>query len=331
MDDASSPGALRKPDPGVTFGLFYNETLRPALEGFETQRRGILGGTAKVAAVLFGLALLAGCIGGGAWWLGMALALIGGGVAFVLFRGDWSERFKTTLVPLVLDHLAPGLSYDPNAFVGMDGFLASRLCEKRIDRYRGEDMVTGRIGATEIAFSEVHAEHREEYTDNKGRRHTRWVTLFRGLFFVGDFNKHFEGVTVVVPDTAERMLGSWLGNLLQKANFGRSGELVKLEDPDFEKVFAVYGSDQVEARYILTPALMRRLLDFRTRTGRAISVSFAESCVFVAVSQVRDLFEPRLFGSLMEPAWVRGYVDDLAMAVGIVEDLNLNTRVWTKA
>lgn len=312
------------------FSLFYNETLRPELEGFESQRRGILTRTGQAAGALFGVALIAGLIGGGAWWLGMAIAAIVSGMAFAIFRGDWAQRFKATVVPRILDHLAPGLAYDPQACVGMDGFLASRLCEKQIDRYRGEDMVTGRIGATDIAFSEIHAEHREEYTDNKGRRHTRWVTLFRGLFFVGDFNKHFEGFTVVVPDTAERVLGSWLGNLLQKANFGRSGELIRLEDPEFEKVFAVYGSDQIEARYILSPALMRRLLDFRNRTGRDVSVSFAESCVFVGVPQARDLFEPRLLSSLTEPAWVRGYFDDLAMAVGIVEDLSLNTRIWTK-
>ena len=286
MQEASPPTAPPNPDPGATFGLFYNETLRPALEGFETQRRDILARTGKAAAALFGVALVAGLFGGGAWWIGMAIAAIGTGLAFAIFRGDWAQRFKSAVVPLILDHLAEGLTYDPLAFVGMDGFLSSRLCERRIDRYRGEDLVTGRIGATEVAFSEIHAEHREEYTDSKGRRHTRWVTLFRGLFFVGDFNKHFDGFTVVVPDTAERMLGSWLGNMLQKANFGRSGELIKLEDPEFEKVFAVYGSDQVEARYILTPALMRRLLDFRNRTGRDVSVSFAESCVFVAVSQI---------------------------------------------
>ena len=34
-------------------------------------------------------------------------------------------------------------------------------------------------------------------------------------------------------------------------------QLIKLEDPEFEKLFAVYGDDQIEARYILTPALMQ--------------------------------------------------------------------------
>jgi len=317
-------------DPAATFGVFYNETLRPALQSFEDERRRILGRTVRLGAALFAVALAAGLIGGGAWWAGMAVAAVGTGIGFAVFRGDWAIRFKTSVMPRILDHLAPGLSYEPAACIDESDFERSRLCERRIDRYRGEDRVQGQVGATAIAFSEIHAQHREEYRDSKGRRHTRWVTLFKGLFFVGDFNKHFQSVTVVVPDTAERMLGSWLGNMIQKANFARSGELVKLEDPEFEKVFAVYGDDQVEARYILTPALMRRLLEFRKRTGRDVSISFAESSVFVGVAYARDLFEPRLFSSLLDPSWARSYFDDVTMAVGIVDDLNLNTRIWTK-
>ncbi len=45
---------------------------------------------------------------------------------------------------------------------------------------------------------------------------------------------------------------------------------IEMENPDFEKGFAVYGTDQVEARYILTPAMMGKILDFRTKVGQDI-------------------------------------------------------------
>ena len=41
------------------------------------------------------------------------------------------------------------------------------------------------------------------------------------------------------------------------------GELVKLEDPEFEKSFVVYSGNQTEARYILSTSLMRRILDYK--------------------------------------------------------------------
>ena len=72
---------------------------------------------------------------------------------------------------------------------------------------------------------------------------------------MADFNKNFNGHTVVLPDTAEKILGKF-GQSLQ--SMSSRGELVKLEDPEFEKEFCVYGDDQVEARYILSPALMKR-------------------------------------------------------------------------
>ena len=55
------------------------------------------------------------------------------------------------------------------------------------------------------------------------------------------------------PDVAEKLLGNFLGNLVQKYNFPQSGKLVKLENVKFEKEFAVYGTDQIESRFVLTP------------------------------------------------------------------------------
>jgi hypothetical protein len=52
--------------------------------------------------------------------------------------------------------------------------------------------------------------------------------------------------------------------------------------------------------------------------------------VFVAISFTRNLFEPKLFSSLIDFENVREYYDDLALAVDIVDDLNLNTRIWSK-
>ena len=145
---------------------------------------------------------------------------------------------------------------------------------------------------------------------------------------MGDFNKHFKGRTVVLPDTAEKLFGG-LGKLFQSWNIGR-GELVKLEDPEFEKEFAVYGNDQVEARYILSTSLMKRIVDFKRKTGKKIFLSFVGSRVFVAVSFRKDLFEPKVFSTVLAFEPIQEYFEDLQLAIGIVDDLNLNLRIWTK-
>ena len=71
-------------------------------------------------------------------------------------------------------------------------------------------------------------------------------------------------MTLLYPDTAEKMFGKF-GQSLQSLNgkMAHGGrDVVKLEDPEFEKEFVVYAHDQVEARYVLSPSLMRRLLEF---------------------------------------------------------------------
>jgi hypothetical protein len=108
------------------------------------------------------------------------------------------------------------------------------------------------------------------------------------------------------------------------------GELIKLEDPEFESHFVVYGTDQIQARYILSMSLMERIVEFRKKTGRKIYLSFVGSKVFAAVSYTKSLFEPRLFRTLLDFDPICEYFRDLQLAIGIVDDLNLNTRIWSK-
>ncbi|MHC4648718.1 MAG: DUF3137 domain-containing protein, partial [Planctomycetota bacterium] len=105
---------------------------------------------------------------------------------------------------------------------------------------------------------------------------------------------------------------------------------IKLEDPEFERHFAVYGNDQIQARYILSTSLMARIVDFKKKTNRKIYLSFVGSRVFVAVSYSKNLFEPRLFRTILDFELVQEYFEDLQLAIGIVDDLNLNTRIWSK-
>ncbi|MDD2358230.1 MAG: DUF3137 domain-containing protein [Thiovulaceae bacterium] len=72
-----------------------------------------------------------------------------------------------------------------------------------------------------------------------------------GLFIVTSFNKHFSNSTIILPDNAQSLFGSFIDSCLQSNNFSRS-QPVKMDNPEFEKEFVVYGTDQIEARYPFT-------------------------------------------------------------------------------
>jgi hypothetical protein len=319
------------------FQNFYAQTLRPDLEVFEARRKSIVRKILIYTAIMLGLtgALLA------IFYYtmddptaGMSITGIVGLILCItgpfLFSGDYASAFKRVIIDGIVKYVDPSLQYGEKRRVEQSEFEDSRLFLHHIDRYDGEDGVWGKLGKTEVEFSEVHAEYKTTSTDSKGNKRTEWHTIFKGLFFIGDFNKNFNGSTVVLPDLAEKLLGGWLGNLLQKWDIGRPEKLVKLEDPDFEKAFVVYGSDQIEARYILTPALMRRLLELQKKAQKAFFVSFVNSKVYVAIPYTQNLFEPRLFSTLLDFGMAKEFYEILAFAADIVEDLNLNTRLWTK-
>ncbi len=313
------------------FQTLYQNELLPVLEEFESERKKVARNLSIAAAVVVPLVLFVIYLlrsGGDAMFIPL---VVGGLILAGLYK--WMTRayvlaFKNQLVGRLVSHIDPGLSYEPTSTISEGTFRASKLFNHRIDRYRGEDYVSGTLDKTALRFSECHAEYKTTTRDSKGHTKTQWHTIFKGLFFVADFNKHFQGETYVLPDTAQKLFGK-LGQKLQSMNMTRP-DLVKLEDPEFEKAFAVHATDQIEARYILSPALMRRIVEFRTRTRSTVYLSFVGSNVYVAVASGRDRFEPRIFRTLLDFALVEGILNDLQLVTGIVEDLNLNTRIWTK-
>ncbi len=242
---------------------------------------------------------------------------------------DYVKEFKAKIIKQMVSFFDENLTYNASSYIPQSQFVDCCIFDCRPDSYKGDDLVRGKLGATQIEFSEIHAEYKTEHSDHKGCRHTQWHIIFEGLFFVADFNKHFNGKTIVLPDTAERIFGH-IGKMFQSWNITRA-ELIKLEDIEFEELFAVYGDDQVEARYILSTSLMKRIVDFKEKSNRPIYLSFVGSKIYVAISCNKSLFEPRgVFKTILDFSLIQEYFEDLTLATGLVEDLNLNTRIWSK-
>jgi hypothetical protein len=236
--------------------------------------------------------------------------------------------FKTQVIGTIIQSIYPGFQYDHKAHISQEDYYRSKLFTRTCDRYRGEDLVWGKLDKTDIAFSELHTEYKTK--DSKGN--TSWHTIFKGLFMIMDSNKHFKGETYIFPDVAEGLFGGFGKWLQQKTDWMSShGEVVYMENVEFEKQFKVMGSDQIEARYLITPAMMERILELKNKKKRTISLSFVGSSIFVAIqSGYTNLFEPSLRKSLNEPETVREFYDQMAACLEVVELLDLNTRIWTK-
>lgn len=183
----------------------------------------------------------------------------------------------------------------------------------------GDNLIRGEHGDTKFSFSNINIS--SEGKDGRS-------DLFGGILVAIDFNKELKGRTLVFPDLAQNALGSWLGKKVQ--SFGWAGlDLVYLEDPVFEKAFAVYGSDQVEARYILTPNMMSNMTGLRDKYGDRLSFSFMQGTVFVAIEYERS-FESDLKAPILPEGTFYHFYKSIDLVTDVIDHLQLNTRIWSK-
>ncbi len=226
---------------------FYRETLKPVLGKFEKLRIRL----AYSSVVIFPLAVAAvgaliyrsddRFVGTIKWVLLSPIVFLAVAtvctLVFMIFDRGFDQafdslkgkafrwEFKGEVIAKICEFVDPGFTYEPKGYVEEAEYMGCGIFEPPKLRYSGEDLIEGFVGDTRIRFCEVLA---ISYRDEGN---------FNGLFFVADFNRRFSGTTVVLPDLFERSLGR-IGRKFQNLR-KRWGELIHMEDPEFEELFGV--------------------------------------------------------------------------------------------
>lgn len=156
-----------------------------------------------------------------------------------------------------------------------DETIKKSLLINNYNLHYGDDYFYGKYKNVDMVISE------EEMIvkHNKGQS-----TVFDGVLVLLKFPKNFSGQTVVFKDWG-------YFNCFHKT--ARHFEKIKLEDIVFEKEFEVFGTDQIEARTLLTTAFMERMLKVRDIfQGKKIQFSFFDEHLLIAIHTSTDMFEP---------------------------------------
>jgi len=245
--------------------------------------------------------------------------IVGGGGVWYWYSTP-ARRFRAGYKRELLPRIAEQFGDFTYSLTG--GIHLARMKPSRIlppsDRYKREDHFAGNFEGVRIEFNEAILQQRRR----SGKR-THYVTVFKGLFVLLDMNKNFEGHTIVRKDA---------GVLNFFGSFG-SLERIKLEDPDFERQYEVYGSDQVESRYLLTPAFMERLKKLNDSVGaQGMECAFYQNRLLVLMKHNKAMSSDGLLepGSLKEPVHqadsIAKIADEFAAICGIVHELKLHER-----
>ncbi len=207
-------------------------------------------------------------------------------------------------------------------------YLAAGL-PKNYDRASAEDFCEGKVGATLFRLMEVATAKKETYHDHHGHRQVRWISIFKGLIFAADFNKHFSGKTIIRTDSLEKTFGIFARSAQRLVKIGSHLKLVELENPEFEKFFQVESTDPTQARYILSASLMDRLCKLHQNHYPHMQIGFGDSEIIMAIPYVKNFLDSNINLDQLASS-VQNLISEVITILSIVEDLNLNTRIWSK-
>lgn len=303
------------------FSTFYEQTIKPALVQFERNRaRDIRLVYAAWAIAGLGLVIMFFTDDDQGWltMLGMALVMLGlitqHGV-----RRRMNRALKESLVAPVCQYFGLDYHQRPTA-VPIRRFVQAGLLPASYDQSRAEDQISGEYRGVAINLCELTL---QQTIEDKDRSSTQVV--FQGMILTYRFPKPFTGETRVVPNRGG--LFGWASRSGYRPR--HPGDRVYLEDPVFEEHFNVYATDQVEARYLLTPRFMERLMDLSRHFSESStqSLAFTENDLLICLRSGKDRFEG---GSLLQQVSHRERVQELLgeleQVLGIVDVLDLTNQ-----
>lgn len=225
---------------------------------------------------------------------------------------EFSDTYKQEIVGRMAPQL--GLTYraEPIGF-NHDRYRTLKLIP-RYDRSTLEDSLTGHHETVEINYLEAHLQQQR-----RTKNGTHYVTVFKGPLLSLTFPKPFIGTTLVQTDRTA--IGNFLSGKFTK------GERVRLEDPEFEDQFEVYSTSQTEARFILTPDFMERMLRLQRQMGKKLQAAFHDNDMLIAVNGAEDNFEAGSLDEQADPhAPILNTVEELRAIFDLIETLNLTSQ-----
>lgn len=291
-----------------TLRRLYDHSLGPFLDSQEAARRATLAKAAGLA-LLFGAAAIPALMVFGPP-VALLSAIIGALLAHVVV-----DRFKTRVKHRVMDELCGlfRLTYQAGPDTGLvDDFDALHLVPDH-DRRETEDGIRGCQRGVDLDIVEARLVRRGHGKDDSDS------TVFQGLLAKLSFHKTFSGRTILSRDAG-------VFNLIK--GWTTPGERVRLEDPLFERAFQVFSTDQIEARYLLTPGLMERLVKLSDRYGGRVQLAFDRDTLLIAIDDREDRFEigSILRPSLARPARVFSMADEIEAVLGLIDQLGMDRQ-----
>jgi len=181
---------------------------------------------------------------------------------------------------------ALGLNYQHDCKEGQ-GFIRAKahMMVPSYSRSSFEDLWWGEMQGLPFTLHEAHLEQQQGSGKNR-----RWVTVFRGPVITIGFARDFHATTLVGRSGQHRKF-LFFGEADEITLDGQVLQKADMVHPDFEDAFTVFTTDQTEARYLVHPTYIERLIALeRAFRGKDIKTLFKDGELTV-VLKAENMFE----------------------------------------
>ena len=221
------------------------------------------------------------------------------------------NKYKSQIFYRAIQTIFEDFEYIPRQKIAKHVLVKSMLFPRYIVGVKGEDFMQFRIDNTHLMFCETSVYK------------SRGKIMFNGIFISASFHKYFKSKVFIISKESSNFL------LRIKRHLSRNLNKVYLEDPEFEKSFTVLSNNQLDSRYVLSTSLMKRILDYKKKVKKNISFSLIDNRLYCTIPNFRNLFEPPVFKK-MDSDWIKKSLEPVFLYAGLIEDLSLNIRIWSK-
>lgn len=249
-------------------------------------------------------------------------------VNFAVLQVDRVRRaaFSEEVIARVADFAVPGIAWKHGGSIRQADFMESKLTHNFYNKFEGRDLFHFKRGSAWIALSWLKVEYVPKSRDDKNP----YRLLHNGWFFKAVYPRRFQGQIFVHRDVAEAAMG-WFGRSVQGFAVPDGLELIHLEDAEFEHRFTVHASGQLDARYLLSPGLMRSAVAVHKRLRGKMAFSFRYDTMYAAFPAVIEYFTSLPTKPFTDPAFTRHFYHALRGFCELVEDIDRNHRLWQDA
>lgn len=275
-------------------------------------------------------------------------------------RKKYIETYKMIVIKTIIESIDKNLSCDLAGCLDVEDFFKSKIYKRTdLTDFFGFLLIKGKYKETELRVSKTYAYYetvkevtektdKGTYIEVKKKKVVKKVPLFKGFLFIADFNKEFKSNTIL---KSKELLTKFNSN--DKKTFFKD-KSIKMENIDFNNKFEVFSEDEIETRYILSLKLMERILEvqeklkkglvsynnsnaisnvvnkIKSKLNKSIEISFIDSEIYIMIPNEDTYLNLSLLSIQKNKNETKKFYETVTSLIGIVDILDLNTRIWSK-